>query len=119
MRHTSIRLAILTLVTLGMGLWLAPSGGAQDAKEPPDKLVFKAMLGAVTFDHAKHVESAEGDCTTCHEKLWPQDAKAPLNFKEKMHQTAEAGKTSCAACHHADGPSFASKGNCKRCHVKE
>jgi len=118
MSSNSIRFSTLTLLTLGFGFVLTSSGDAQE-KEAPEKLVFKAMLGDVTFDHAKHLELAEGDCTACHEKLWPQDATAPLNFKEKMHQPAEAAKTSCAGCHHPEGPSFATKGNCKRCHVKE
>jgi c(7)-type cytochrome triheme protein len=95
---------------------LTPSW-AQDPK-PPEKLVFESKMGNVTFEHAKHVERAKNDCATCHPKVFPQ-SKAPLNFKEKMHQTAEAGKTSCAHCHVAGGAAFASKGKCNTCHVKK
>jgi hypothetical protein len=35
-----------------------------------------------------------------------------------MHKTAEASKTSCAACHVEGGSAFAVKGNCAKCHVK-
>ena len=90
---------------------------AQKKKEP-EKLVFNSKFGNVTFLHAKHVEREKGDCKVCHDKLWPQDAKAPLNYKEGMHKPAEAKKTSCAFCHVAGGKSFASMGNCNKCHAK-
>ena len=54
----------------------------------------------------------------CHDKLFKQDAKAPLNFKAAIHKTAEAEKTSCGACHHPGGTAFETKGNCAKCHVK-
>lgn len=88
------------------------------AAEAPDKLVFQSKMGNVTFDHKKHVERAKNDCKVCHDKLFPQSAKAPLNFKEKMHRPAEEAKTSCGFCHHAGGAAFESKGNCNKCHVK-
>jgi len=87
-------------------------------KKQPEKLVFNTKFGNVTFLHAKHTERANGDCKVCHDKLWPQDAKAPLNFKEGMHKPAEAKKISCAFCHVAGGKSFASMGNCNKCHAK-
>jgi hypothetical protein len=68
----------------------------QQKKKEPEKLVFNSKFGNVTFLHAKHAEREKGDCTVCHDKLWPQDAKAPLNYKEGMHKPAEAKKTSCA-----------------------
>jgi c(7)-type cytochrome triheme protein len=86
-------------------------------KKPPVKLVFEAKLGNVTYDHAAHLKRAKGDCKVCHDKLWPQE-KAPLNFKAGLHKPAEAGQTSCGACHHAGGASFETKGNCNKCHVK-
>ena len=86
------------------------------AQKAPDKLVFKAKTGDVAFNHAQHVKAAKNDCKTCHPTLWPQDAKAPLNYKASMHKPAEAKKTSCGACHVAGGTSFESKGNCKKCH---
>jgi len=87
-------------------------------KKAPEKLVFQSKMGNVTFLHAKHGERAGGDCKVCHDALWPQDAKAPLNFKAGMHKPAEAKKTSCAACHVSGGKAFASTGNCNKCHVK-
>ena len=110
--------ALLMLGSASFLLVFASLIGAQESKVP-EKLVFEAALGAVTFDHAQHVEAAGGNCAACHDKLWPQDAQAPLGYKARMHRTAEEAKSSCAACHHPDGPSFATKGNCKTCHVKE
>ncbi len=90
---------------------------AQD-KKPPQKLTFTTKNGNVTFDHAAHVKRANGDCKVCHDKLFQQDEKAPLNYKAGLHKTAEAGKTSCGACHSPGGAAFESKGNCAKCHVK-
>ena len=105
-----LRLAPTVLAAAGLvGLYAA---------EEPAKLVFQSKMGNVSFDHKKHVERAKKDCKTCHPAQWPQDAKAPLNFKVGMHKPAEAKKTSCAACHHAGGAAFASTGNCNKCHVK-
>ena len=105
----------------GLLVFLLIAGGlsilGQD-KKAPDKLTFKAKTGDVAFNHAEHVKRAKNDCTTCHPKLWPQSATAPLNYKAAMHKTAEAKHTSCGFCHHAGGGSFESKGNCNRCHVK-
>ena len=86
-------------------------------KKAPDKLVFKAKTGNVTFDHAAHDKRVKSDCATCHDKLFKQ-SKAPLNYKAAMHKTAETAKASCAACHVVEGSAFASKGNCAKCHVK-
>lgn len=91
---------------------------AAQQKKPQDKLVFKSKMGDVTFQHAKHSDREKGDCKVCHPGLWPEDAKAPLNYAAGMHKPAEAKKTSCAACHVAGGKSFASVGNCNKCHVK-
>jgi c(7)-type cytochrome triheme protein len=88
------------------------------ADKPPEKLVFESKMGNVTFQHAKHVERAKNDCKVCHDKLFQQSAKAPLNYKAAMHKTAETSKTACAACHVAGGTSFATTGNCAKCHVK-
>jgi c(7)-type cytochrome triheme protein len=101
----------LFLVALGLSV------SAQE-KKPPGQLTFKAKPGNVVFDHAKHVKRAKGECSTCHTKLWPQSATAPLNYKAAMHKTAEEKHTSCGFCHHAGGGSFESKGNCNKCHQK-
>jgi c(7)-type cytochrome triheme protein len=90
---------------------------AQD-KKPPEKMVFVTKNGNVTFQHAAHITRAKGDCKTCHDNIFPQDSKAPLNYKAGLHKTAEAAKSSCATCHNAGGPAFESKGNCAKCHVK-
>ena len=93
----------------------------QEKKEegPPESLEFDTKHGLVTFEHAKHLERADGDCSVCHPTFWPMETgdNAPLNFKEGLHRTAEAKKTSCGFCHHEGGKAFASKGNCKKCHV--
>lgn len=110
-----MRYLTVFLLTMAVGGWL---GLAAQEPKPPQKLVFEAKMGNVTFDHAAHAKRVKGDCKVCHEKLFQQSAKAPLNFKAAMHKTAETGKTSCGACHHAGGTAFESKGNCAKCHVK-
>jgi c(7)-type cytochrome triheme protein len=92
-------------------------GLAVVAAEAPDKMVYESKLGNVTFDHKKHTERVKNDCKACHDKLFPQ-AKAPLNYKEKMHRVAEEKRISCAGCHHPGGTAFESKGNCNKCHIK-
>ncbi|HWE49979.1 MAG TPA: c(7)-type cytochrome triheme domain-containing protein [Bryobacteraceae bacterium] len=104
---------ILTVLLLACGITVL----AQD-KKAPEKLVFESKMGNVTFNHAGHVARAKGDCKACHDKLFEQSAKAPLNFKAAMHKTAETAQTSCGSCHHAGGTAFESKGNCNKCHVK-
>jgi len=84
----------------------------------PDKLTFTAKNGNVTFDHAAHLKRANGNCATCHPKLFPQDAKAPLNFKAGLHKPAQQSQTSCGACHRPSGAAFDTTGNCAKCHVK-
>lgn len=89
------------------------------APAPPPKMVFAAKNGNVTYDHAAHSKREKEECKVCHPALWPQDAKAPLNWKANMHKTAEAAKTSCGSCHRAGGAAFETKGNCtSKCHVK-
>ncbi len=89
-------------------------------KTPPAKLVFQAKTGNVTYDHAAHVKRVKNDCKVCHPALFPQDAKAPLNFKPAMHKTAEEKHISCGFCHRAGGTAFETKGNCTngKCHVR-
>jgi c(7)-type cytochrome triheme protein len=87
------------------------------AQKAPDKVVFSAKMGNVTFDHTAHLKRANNDCKACHDKLFPE-SKAAINYKGAMHKTAEASKTACAGCHVAGGAAFETKGNCARCHVK-
>ncbi|HEY7339136.1 MAG TPA: cytochrome c3 family protein [Bryobacteraceae bacterium] len=85
---------------------------------PPDTIVFEASNGNVTFDHKKHYERVNGDCSVCHTKVFPQ-SRAPLNYKKASHRAAEASLTSCAYCHAVGGTSFAADSNCLKCHVKD
>jgi c(7)-type cytochrome triheme protein len=78
---------------------------AAEGKKPPARLVFPSKQGEVTFDHAAHLKREKGDCTPCHDKLWPQSTKEPLK--------SSAG---CRTCHRAGGASFEMKGNCNKCH---
>ncbi|MGO9095653.1 MAG: c(7)-type cytochrome triheme domain-containing protein [Bryobacteraceae bacterium] len=110
MRYLMVFLLCLSVVCL-------LSVSAQEVK-PPTKLVFQTKMGNVTYDHAAHLKRAKGDCKMCHDKLFQQSAKAPLNFKPGMHKPAEANKTSCGACHTAGGMAFPTAGNCAKCHVK-
>jgi len=108
-------IACLLAVGLGGAFGLV----AQDTKKtPPTKLTFVTKNGPVTFDHAAHLSREKGDCKVCHESLFKQDSKAPLNYKAGLHKTAEMDKTSCGSCHHAGGAAFESKGNCAKCHMK-
>jgi c(7)-type cytochrome triheme protein len=104
--------SLLTAAMLVCGLL------ALAADKGPEKLVFETKMGNVTFQHAKHIERAKGDCKVCHDALFQQSAKAPLNYKAGMHKPAETKKIACAACHVAGGTAFASTGNCAKCHVK-
>jgi c(7)-type cytochrome triheme protein len=106
----SISLVLLTLATaVGFNLLMA--------EKAPEQVVFSAKNGNVTFDHAAHVKHAKDDCKACHDKLFPQ-SKAAINYKAGLHKTAESARTACAGCHYAGGPSFETKGNCVKCHVK-
>ena len=107
-------IAVLSAILIVSGVLV----GAAD--KGPEKLTFTAKVGNVVFDHAKHSSREKDDCKVCHDKLWPQSAKAPLNFKASMHVPAETKKTSCGACHNAGGKAFSTKGNCTnpKCHVK-
>ncbi len=107
---------LLSVLIAASILW-GVAGVAQE-KKAPEKLVFKATMGNVTFLHAKHVEREKNDCKVCHPVLFQQSATAPLNWKGNMHKTAEAKKASCGFCHRPGGPAFAVTGNCTKCHVK-
>jgi c(7)-type cytochrome triheme protein len=85
---------------------------------PPDTILFEASNGNVTFDHKKHYERVNGDCSVCHPKVFPQ-SRAPLNYKKASHRASEASLTSCAHCHAVGASSFAADSNCLKCHVKD
>jgi c(7)-type cytochrome triheme protein len=111
MRYTLASLTILSM--LGLAALTAQT------KTPPAKLVFKAKTGDVTFNHAAHLKREKDNCKVCHETLFKQDAKAPLNYKP-LHKAAEDKKISCGACHRPGGTAFETKGNCanSKCHVR-
>jgi c(7)-type cytochrome triheme protein len=109
------KLTILTLFLLVIAVVLTISA---QPKTPPAKLTLKAKFGDVTFDHAAHTKREGNKCETCHPKLWPQSATAPLKYKPGPHAAAEKQQASCGTCHHPGGQSFEAKGNCNKCHVK-
>ena len=84
---------------------------------PPEKIIFEAKNGDVTFDHRKHYERVGSKCDTCHPKIFPQ-ALEPLNYKKANHRVAETTYMSCGACHSVGGTAFAADSNCIKCHVK-
>jgi c(7)-type cytochrome triheme protein len=108
----------LTLLVLLLSFICVFALIAQDKKAPP-KMTFTSKMGNVTFDHDAHSKREKNNCKACHDTLWKQE-KGDLKFKQGMHKPAEAAKTSCGACHHAGGKSFAAtaKENCSKCHVK-
>ncbi|MRR33027.1 hypothetical protein EG834_22455 [bacterium] len=88
-------------------------------KTPPAKLVIKAKVGNVTFDHTAHAKREKDACDVCHPKLFAQSAKAQIAFKSP-HKKHEDTKASCGSCHRAGGTAFGTRGNCanSKCHVK-
>ena len=82
----------------------------------PQQMTFDTNAGEAVFDHPKHVEYEKGECTACHNALFPM-SRADLRYGENLHRAAEAAKSSCAGCHVADGEAFASAGNCEKCHT--
>lgn len=90
-----------------------------EEKKAPEKITYTAKTGDVTFDHAKHVEKAKGDCKACHDGIFAQAQHQLGTYKASMHKTAETEKKFCGACHVAGGAAFESKNNCAKCHVKK
>ncbi|MCC6858349.1 MAG: hypothetical protein IT158_07305 [Bryobacterales bacterium] len=108
----------LFVAVVSVALWTLLGFGELTAQQAPEKLVLKAKNGNVTFNHQAHAKRENGDCKVCHDKLFPQSATAPLNYRAGVHKVAEAKKISCGACHVAGGKAFESKGSCAKCHVK-
>ncbi len=92
-------------------------GQAAEAKKAPRELTFKTKNGNILFNHQKHAAFAKQNCAECHPKFWPQDAKAPLNFRPP-HKVVEEKHTACGFCHHQGGHAFQASlpANCKKCH---
>ena len=95
--------------------------GCRGCRSAPaaDPLTFPARPGNVVFSHAIHVRLVKGRCSACHPRLFPEDAKAPLHWKEGMHKPAEANHTSCGGCHRPGGMAFETRDHCRRCHSPE
>jgi c(7)-type cytochrome triheme protein len=89
---------------------------SQEKKTAPAKITWNTKLGPVVYDHAAHAKREKEDCKVCHDKLFQQSEKAPLNFKP--HAAAEMKKVSCGFCHRPEGAAFATKGNCTKCHQR-
>jgi c(7)-type cytochrome triheme protein len=98
-----MRFAIAWIVAVA----LAGSAAAAEDKKPPEKLVLPNKAGDVTFTHAAHIGRQNGECATCHDKLWQQSTAAPLKNSD-----------GCKTCHRDSGSAFQMKGNCERCHPK-
>ena len=83
---------------------------AQD-KNPPEKIVFPTKKGPVAFLHGKHIERESGECTSCHDKVFPQST-------EPSHKVSPGCSSTC---HKANGKAFDEKAkeNCVRCHPNE
>ncbi len=73
--------------------------------------------GAVSFDHRHHVELADGQCSTCHNRLFDMTRTTPVNYAAGLHKVAESNRSSCAFCHVSGGSAFASEGHCADCHT--
>lgn len=94
----------------------APVASLNSSGGPPETILFPSEYGNVTFTHQKHFERVNGDCATCHPKIFPQTLDA-LNYGKARHRAAEEYKTSCATCHGIQGTAFAAERNCQKCHL--
>ena len=99
---------------------LVPSRAPEPApvlssQPPPETIVFDNKYGPATFTHKLHYERVNGDCSTCHTRIFPQ-SRAPINYGKALHRVAEAEATACAACHRVGGTSFAADSHCVKCH---
>ena len=110
MKQTLVLAAVLSAICMA-----GPNDGQ---KTFPVRLIIPATYGGVNFNHFGHAEREKFECGACHNSTqWPQDHKAPLNYKEADHRSADTTRHSCAACHHTGGKAFATSGNCAaRCH---
>jgi c(7)-type cytochrome triheme protein len=95
-------------ILLGLLLAGLPAAPVGPSKTPPTKLVLAANNGPVMYNHAAHLARQKGDCGFCHNRLWPQSAKAPVR-----------SGAACGSCHLRGGRAFTMKGHCQRCHGAE
>jgi c(7)-type cytochrome triheme protein len=102
LRPAKIVLAMRSML-LALALVWGATAAADDVK-PPEKLTFPSSRGPTIFNHAAHVKRQNGRCADCHDKLYPQSAKAPPK-----------GSEGCRTCHKAGGPAFTTQA-CAKCH---
>ena len=118
------------IVLIGGLLCWAGIAVAQELVIPADQDVisFETKLGVVTFQHKKHAELSQTECSTCHHKLQPEDTSVKACHACHGADVADAPKvktafhTTCIGCHEYTvkqgeeaGPL---KKKCKLCHVK-
>jgi len=89
--------------------------GAAPQTAPETMEFISKRDGNVTFTHLKHIERVNGDCSTCHPKIFPQ-SRDPIDYGKALHRAAEAKRNACAACHAIGGTAFAADSNCPKCH---
>lgn len=101
-----MRYLIAWIVTAALaGSALVSAQDKRQDKRPPEKLVLRNPGGDVIFTHAAHIGREKGQCTACHESLWPQSAAEPLKNSD-----------GCKTCHRVGGKAFEMKNHCVQCH---
>jgi hypothetical protein len=110
---------VLTCVASGFAMVLLAFVMAVHAEDVPKVIILKGSpLGAVKFDHAKHIEG-KIECQTCHhaskpEKPMKAEHEACTDCHTKVAQAPM--KTKLQAAFHDP---MAKKGLCIDCHVKK
>ncbi len=94
------------LISAMMMLFFDAAVAALQARTPPQKLVFRSKAGDIVFNHVAHVKREKGTCSGCHNRLWLQSSRIPLE-----------SSSGCKDCHRAEGKAFEMKGNCAKCHA--
>jgi len=119
------RIALLSLIVVGLAFVVSPPGLAQQKPKMPPDLSFEMKEkspGKVTFSHEKHYEQFP-KCTECHTKVFKMKkgtTEGPISMARM-----EKGEL-CGTCHNEGkknpkGESMFSvkdKESCARCHVK-
>jgi c(7)-type cytochrome triheme protein len=119
------RIALLSLIVVGLALLVSPAGLAQQKPKMPPDFSFEVKEkspGKVTFSHEKHYEQFP-KCTECHTKIF----KMKRGTTEGPFTMARMEKGElCGACHNGEKKgakgqvifSVREKNDCARCHVK-
>jgi DmsE family decaheme c-type cytochrome len=91
-------------------LWTLVFSGHALAVPPGEELVFEEGPKPVIFSGQVHADHGL-KCKDCHNKIFKKEkGNAKITFEDHS-----AGTQYCFACHNGT-QSFASKGNCKKCH---